>query len=679
MVKSTSKTKSGKPKSISDRSIALILAALTLALYLRTLAPDLLAGDPGEFQVAAWTFGLSHPTGYPLYMLLGGGWQHLLGLLGISPAYALNAFSALVGSVTIAFLYLLMVDWLPGTRIVRSVAAAFTALLFATNPTVWNQSLIAEVYTLHALFMVLIFWAARRWALGSEQRGERPEEPHPLTPSPLHLVTLSLLIGLSFAHHAMTLLLVPGLVLFLILHFSKEQKKSGLVILSSSLLLLFPLALYLYIPLRSGPAASPWYHQNLGGEILTLYDNSWPAFVDFITGRSISVGFRSFGDALGQLSFALGRWQIHFTRIGIVLIIIGLAALLIRRNWSVLLLTGVAALLQQLFNLFYGIGDIHVYYIPLYLIGAIWCGFAAAQIGEWGNGEAEDVQVDKKLGIGIFIVLFLFLLPVQQVQNYQTVVDQSENRSTRLVWEMILDAHPPDDAILISNDRNEIVPLFYLQQVDNLAAGMSGLFPLMAPDARFTDVGATVETAFALGAGRPVYLIKPMPGLAAKFAMAERTPPLVEVLGPAIVAAPKVEVGVRYGPLTLLGYDLIQNGSAREKNIGENNIGGNNIEENNIGENTVQVDLYWRVEEALAADYTTTVQLYDAAQQRIAQDDRPPGAEFYPTSLWKPGEVLLDSHTLAVDGDATDMLVGMYVGPAFDSFAPPLEIRLVGE
>ena len=33
--------------------------------------------------------------------------------------------------------------------------------------------------------------------------------------------------------------------------------------------------------------------------------------------------------------------------------------------------------LQQLFNLFYAIGDILVYYIPLYLIACIWAGFGA--------------------------------------------------------------------------------------------------------------------------------------------------------------------------------------------------------------------------------------------------------------------------------------------------------------
>lgn len=46
------------------------------------------------------------------------------------------------------------------------------------------------------------------------------------------------------------------------------------------------------------------------------------------------------------------------------------------------------------------------------------------------------------------------------------------------MWDAIL-ADPPDNAILISNDRNEIVPLYYLQAVEGKAQGVTGIFPLL--------------------------------------------------------------------------------------------------------------------------------------------------------------------------------------------------------
>ena len=56
-------------KARTDKQIAFLLVAVAFALYLRTLAPDVLPGDPGEFQTAAWRWGLAHPTGYPIYRL----------------------------------------------------------------------------------------------------------------------------------------------------------------------------------------------------------------------------------------------------------------------------------------------------------------------------------------------------------------------------------------------------------------------------------------------------------------------------------------------------------------------------------------------------------------------------------------------------------------------------------
>jgi hypothetical protein len=140
-----------------DRQIATLLFALALGLYLRTLAPGLLDGDSGEFQFAAWRLGLAHPTGYPLYLLLGSAWQHGLAWLGVNPATALNAFSSVVGALAVALLYLIMSNWLAGDGTLRRGVAALTALCFAVNPTFWSQNLIAEVYALHVFLVLLLF------------------------------------------------------------------------------------------------------------------------------------------------------------------------------------------------------------------------------------------------------------------------------------------------------------------------------------------------------------------------------------------------------------------------------------------------------------------------------------------------------------------------------------------
>jgi hypothetical protein len=312
--------------------------------------------------------------------------------------------------------------------------------------------------------------------------------------------------------------------------------------------------------------------------------------------------------------------------------------------------------------LFYAIGDIQVYYIPFYLMGVVWAGFGLEELAvtHWGLKKGQIGQmaiapgIRSRLAIGWAIALLAFLLPLRLWVIYAPRIDQADNREARRQWEAILAARPDENAILISNDRNEIAPLFYLQTVEGRAIEMTGLFPLIAAEARFTDIGATIETALSSGARRPVYLIKEMLGLEVKFALQEKTEPLVRVLGPSAVAAPRYLVGRPLGPLALTGYDW---------------------EESPDG---AQISLRWQVEEALAGDYTTTVQLLDARRDKIAQDDRPPGGLYYPTSLWKPGEVLVDAHLLTLEGERCPavLLVGMYQQPAMTPLAPSLEIPL---
>ncbi len=237
------------PLSRADRQIAILLLAFTFAGYLRMIAPDVLSGDAGEFHFAAWNWGLAHPTGYPLYLLVGGAWQRLLGLVGISPAWALNALNALTGAVAVALTYLVVRRWLIGPVVVSRIAALFAAVYLAANPTFWSQSLIAEVYPLYVVFLLLILWVAQGLAI------ESPDDENDSLSASRHrnqLLLLFFLVGLSLTHHAMILLFIPGLLLYIWMVDRAFWRSPGLIagcLLAAAL----PLLLYLYIPLRSGP------------------------------------------------------------------------------------------------------------------------------------------------------------------------------------------------------------------------------------------------------------------------------------------------------------------------------------------------------------------------------------------------------------------------------------------
>lgn len=628
-----------------DRQIALIVAAMTMGLLIRATPFDLLPGDAGEFQFAAWNFGLAHATGYPLYLVVGGLWQHLWALFGVSPAASLNALSVVFTGAAAGALFLLLVGWLPGAASVRRLAAALGVAFFVANPTVRSQAIQAEVYALHALFLIAILWAAGRLTQIDEEGRDAFARRFSL---------LAFLLGLALTHHATTILLAPALLLYLFM-VRRNWWRNARAWLWALPAVLMPLLLYLYVPLRSGPDASPWYHQPLGDGVLTLFERTPAAFVDFVTGRSISVGFHDATTALVGAATAALLWLRHFEWPGVVLIAVGLFVLARLRAWSLLALTVSYFVLQLTFNLFYAIGDIFVYYIPLYLIACIWIGFASVGIGSgFRFNAAADAPAAPGWGVGLLIVLLAF--PAQLWITYTPIFDQlkRDSAAARAQWEAILAAAPPPDAILVSNDRNEITPFFYLQTVETRTVARTALFPLIAPGDRFRDIGATVQTALDEGGAQPVYLIKPMPGLETRFTLELRAEPLVEVIGPAVAPSPLTMLDLRYGPLLLKGYHWMSTADG------------------------VEVTLVWSVAEPLDGVYTTTVQLFDEAGEKLGQSDRPPGGDYYPTALWKPGETLIDRLKIALQTDAQPvrMLIGMYTGANGALLAPPLEFSI---
>ena len=63
--------------------------------------------------------------------------------------------------------------------------------------------------------------------------------------------------------------------------------------------------------------------------------------------------------------------------------------------------------------------------------------------------------------------------------------------------------------------------------------------------------------------------------------------------------------------------------------------------------------------------------LVDEEGQRVAGSDQQPGGVFYPTDLWRPGEILRDEHVLTVPPETPPgkyrLLVGMYSYPSLES------------
>jgi hypothetical protein len=82
------------------------------------------------------------------------------------------------------------------------------------------------------------------------------------------------------------------------------------------------------------------------------------------------------------------------------------------------------------------------------------------------------------------------------------------------------------------------------------------------------------------------------------------------------------------------------------------------------GRPVLDVTLYWQANRPVGADYTVFVHVLDGTGATIAQGDGPPVNRLYPTSAWRPGQIIADHRRVSLPvGTATDRLrvaVGLY-------------------
>ncbi len=205
------------------------------AWYLVTLAPSIVHSDSPEFINTAFTLGISHPAGFPLYNILAKGFT--LAPLGSIP-FRVNLFSAvtsllalgLLSLAVMAFLKILFPDRKPA-QLVWPTLVPVGYLAF--SQPYWLQSLQAEVYTLHVAFTSGLMLLMFLWKLRDDVR---------------FLYGAGLIFGLSAGNHATVAFYLPA-ILVLFFCWCREMRWTHLA--RCICLFLLGLSIYAYLPLRS--------------------------------------------------------------------------------------------------------------------------------------------------------------------------------------------------------------------------------------------------------------------------------------------------------------------------------------------------------------------------------------------------------------------------------------------
>jgi hypothetical protein len=321
----------------SSGAALVTLVGAMLVVYGSTLLRSIHPwGDITKWQFLGKVLGIPHPTGYPVYLLA----THLLSFLPFgSLALRVNAFSMVCAVLAVTGLFLIlrelqMPPWF----------SALSALAFGCTATLWSQAVVAEVYALNAAFVSGTILFLLRW-----QRTRRDAD----------LLVACGLYAFSFDNHLTVVCLLPA-VAYLVLATQPSSLLRPRVLLPILGFVLVGIGLYGYLFLatsRGGP--------HLESRIETMGD-----LVEYVTGaRYRRLMFESsFSD---MVSKRVPDFIVRLLREYNLVALLAIPGFFCMPSRTIgvfffLALAGYGAFIAN-----YGIGDIQVYFIPVFLILAI--------------------------------------------------------------------------------------------------------------------------------------------------------------------------------------------------------------------------------------------------------------------------------------------------------------------
>jgi hypothetical protein len=467
----------------------------SLALDLRTLMPGLGFWDTGEFQTIGTTLGIAHPTGYPSYTLLLWLTSVLLAPFG-EPALRANLTSALLVSGAAALTAVAVVQV---TR--RPVIATAAGALLAVAPIAWENAVRADPHAFHlflgALLLVLLLAWARRERSGDARAG-------------WWLVVAAVVFGISLGNHALTLLMAPGVVLFVLAVMPRILwQRWRLVLLCLVAVVATTVLVYAYLPLRSsmGPPldyAHPadWIRTDAQGRVTG-------GFRYLVLGEQFRGTFHewpTFREAVTQVWDVITQQLGYAAFLAVVGVVAGIA-----RHPRLMMLTIPWFLVPVWFLLGYENADIERYYLVPILVTVIWAALAvdaawAVVVAAWRRMVPAEGVPDRRVSTAItgLVGLALLVAAVAPIPSRFASADASDDTWAREWVDALLPQLEPDPVVI--SWWSYSTPLWYERWAQGKRPDMTIIDDRDVLDDQLGDLRDVIDGY--LHEGRPVYLIR---------------------------------------------------------------------------------------------------------------------------------------------------------------------------
>jgi tetratricopeptide (TPR) repeat protein len=408
--------------------IALVLSVGVFVVYALGACRTIYVGDSGELVTAVAVLGIPHPSGYPLYVLIGKLWTLLVPAGSI--AFRMSLFSAFCGAAACGVLY----------RLARAAglavsAAILSSLLLAFSPTFWAEANVQRVYTLNALFVAAATLLAVRWDAADGDRRRR-----------LFVLTL-FVAGLGATNHTFMAVWTIAFALFAVVT-RRDLLEQPKLLAAGGLAFAAGLLPYLYLPIRSrqDPVLDWGNPESLGALIAVVTRRD---FWDrrFLEGPADLVPITA--------DFFRGFYQ-EIGLPGVLLAVLGLVAAARSPRRRLVLLPALVVLGNLAALALHGSrSDIfiwHRYAIPSYVMLSWVAGWGAAQI---------MAMLPARAG------LLLLAMPVAMLVRGFPEQDRSHYRIAEDFSRTLLKSLPPGSHLAASDD-NILFVLMYLHLAEDV-------------------------------------------------------------------------------------------------------------------------------------------------------------------------------------------------------------------
>ena len=496
--------------------VAAIVFVPALLLYMRTLMPDVDYWDTAEFQALGPVLGIAHPTGYPAYTLLLWFASVVLQPFG-NAAFRADMLSALlvaaacaIVGVTVAYL----------TR--RLVVGVGVGIAFAVASRVWAIGLHADPHALHLFLVALLLLLLVVWA--DRHKHGKPNADRVL-------IGAAALFGVSLANHALTLLLAPGVGLFVLLVYPGILRRLRLIGACVGALVLTTVVLYAYLPIRSA-MNPPMDYAN---------PQTWENFKYVVFGEQFTNTFHNRPTLADSLKLiATETWQ----QLGVLfpLAALGLVVGFVRRSALMIMLIGWFGLTWY-FDLGYDNADIGRYYLVPLMCVAVVGGLGAGAILEAAKVAVQRVApaIRPRLRVAFAVVVAIVLVvpAIASVPVRFRLVDESTDQGSR-PWLDSLAVALPQNAVIVSW-WSFSTALWYGQYVEHWRPDVTIIDDRTILDQNLGDAMQVVDDYVGK---RPVFLLR-VPNDYAPFEEKFVMKPLPGVVGQQVlqVLGPKLDSG----------------------------------------------------------------------------------------------------------------------------------------